>query len=144
MAFWYCANMSRCVLQDQGNSDSVLDDVACLLACTRSSLHGETVQLLMALCSIPFRNNFDSFFHMILATLGGTQQTDARAVRAVVASEKGVVVGRLTYREDGDLIDCQRMGVGGKAIPPNVDKVFSFCTLFTEVLSTKVGIMHVV
>lgn len=42
---------------------------------------------------------------------------------AVVASEKGVVVGRLTYREDGDLIDCQRMGVGGKAIPPNVDKV---------------------
>ncbi len=42
---------------------------------------------------------------------------------AVVASEKGVVVGRLAYREDGDLIDCQRMGVGGKAIPPNVDKV---------------------
>lgn len=33
------------------------------------------------------------------------------------------MVGRLTYREDGDLIDCQRMGVGGKAIPPNVDKV---------------------
>jgi hypothetical protein len=45
---------------------------------------------------------------------------------AVVASEKGVVVGRLTYREDGDLIDCQRMGVGGKAIPPNVDKVCAF------------------
>lgn len=41
----------------------------------------------------------------------------------MVASEKGVVVGRLAYREDGDLIDCQRMGVGGKAIPPNVDKV---------------------
>lgn len=41
----------------------------------------------------------------------------------VVASEKGVVVGRLTFREDGDPIDCSRMGVGGKAIPPNVDKV---------------------
>ncbi|GFH08807.1 DNA topoisomerase 6 subunit A, partial [Haematococcus lacustris] len=40
-----------------------------------------------------------------------------------VASEKGVVVGRLQYLEDGDLIDCCRMGVGGKAIPPNVDKV---------------------
>ena len=49
---------------------------------------------------------------------------------AVVASEKGVVVGRLTFREDGDLIDCQRMGVGGKAIPPNVDKVnTSSCSL---------------
>ena len=42
---------------------------------------------------------------------------------AVVASEKGVVVGRLTFTEDGDPIDCSRMGVGGKAIPPNVDKV---------------------
>jgi len=41
----------------------------------------------------------------------------------VVASEKGVVVGRLTFTEDGDPIDCSRMGVGGKAIPPNVDKV---------------------
>ena len=65
----------------------------------------------------------------------------------VVASEKGVVVGRLTFREDGDLIDCSKarslscvsmeiiastdllrmsrcqMGIGGKAIPPNVDKV---------------------
>jgi meiotic recombination protein SPO11 len=41
----------------------------------------------------------------------------------VVASEKGVVVGRLTFREDGDFIDCRRMGVGGKAIPPNIDKV---------------------
>ena len=43
--------------------------------------------------------------------------------RAVVASEKGVVVGRLNFTEDGDPIDCSRMGVGGKAIPPNVDKV---------------------
>eukprot|EP00891_Asterochloris_glomerata_P001864 jgi/Astpho2/1864/Aster-00389 len=68
------------LFEEQGNSDSTLDDVACMLGCTRSSLH-------------------------------------------VVASEKGVVVGRLTFREDGDLIDCQRMGVGGKAVPPNVDKV---------------------
>jgi DNA topoisomerase VI subunit A len=67
------------LFEDQGQSDTVLDDVSCMLGCTRSSLH-------------------------------------------VVASEKGVVVGRLRFREDGDLIDCQRMGVGGKAIPPNTDK----------------------
>lgn len=42
---------------------------------------------------------------------------------AVVGSEKGVVVGRLTFYEDGDAIDCTRMGVGGKAIPPNIEKV---------------------
>jgi hypothetical protein len=45
----------------------------------------------------------------------------------VVASEKGVVVGRLQFQEDGDPIDCTRMGVGGKAIPPNVDKVGRTC-----------------
>mmetsp|Transcript_7513 Transcript_7513/g.22212 ORF Transcript_7513/g.22212 Transcript_7513/m.22212 type:complete len:417 (-) Transcript_7513:1719-2969(-) len=68
------------LFEEQNNSDSVLDDVACMLSCTRSSLH-------------------------------------------VVASEKGVVVGRLTFQEDGDVINCSKMGVGGKAIPPNVDKV---------------------
>ena len=50
---------------------------------------------------------------------------------AVVASEKGVVVGRLTFREDGDHIDCRRMGVGGKAIPPNIDKVRSTAIALT-------------
>ncbi|GFR49530.1 hypothetical protein Agub_g11574 [Astrephomene gubernaculifera] len=68
------------LFEDQGQSDAILDDLACMLGCTRSSLN-------------------------------------------VVASEKGVVVGRLSFREDGDFIDCQRMGVGGKAIPPNIDKV---------------------
>ncbi|KAI8112309.1 hypothetical protein M9434_003632 [Picochlorum sp. BPE23] len=68
------------LFEDQGNSDAVLDDIACMLTCTRSSLH-------------------------------------------VVASEKGVVVGKLQFTEDGDDIDCSRMGVGGKAIPPNIDKV---------------------
>lgn len=68
------------LFQDQGQSDTVLDDVSCMLGCTRSSLN-------------------------------------------VVASEKGVVVGRLIFTEDGDRIDCTKMGVGGKAIPPNIDKV---------------------
>ena len=68
------------LFEDQTASDAVLDDIACMLGCTRSSLN-------------------------------------------VVASEKGVVVGRLTFEEDGDPIDCKRMGVGGKAIPPNIDKV---------------------
>ncbi|KAL3688067.1 hypothetical protein R1sor_014376 [Riccia sorocarpa] len=68
---------------EQTQSDSVLDDVSCMLGCTRSSLN-------------------------------------------VVASEKGVVVGRLIFVEDGDRIDCTKMGVGGKAIPPNIDKVKDF------------------
>merc|ERR1719409_359543 len=68
------------LFKDQKDSDAVLDDISCMLGCTRNSLH-------------------------------------------VVASEKGVVVGKLRYKEDGDEIDCTKMGVGGKAIPSNVDKV---------------------
>lgn len=41
----------------------------------------------------------------------------------VVASDKGLVVGRVTFVEDGDYIDCTKMGVGGKAIPPYIDKI---------------------
>eukprot|EP00548_Thalassiothrix_antarctica_P013779 CAMPEP_0194166680 /NCGR_PEP_ID=MMETSP0154-20130528/2221_1 /TAXON_ID=1049557 /ORGANISM="Thalassiothrix antarctica, Strain L6-D1" /LENGTH=440 /DNA_ID=CAMNT_0038877415 /DNA_START=71 /DNA_END=1393 /DNA_ORIENTATION=+ len=65
---------------DQGESDAVLDDLACMIGCTRSNLH-------------------------------------------VVASDKGLVVGRIQFTEDGDEIDCTRMGVGGKAIPPYIDKI---------------------
>ncbi|KMZ61007.1 Type II DNA topoisomerase VI subunit A 2 [Zostera marina] len=68
------------LFQDQNQSDSVLDDVSCMLGCTRSSLN-------------------------------------------VVASEKGVVIGRIVFTDDGDRIDCTKMGVGGKAIPPNIDRV---------------------
>ena len=68
------------LFKDQTDSDAILDDVACMAGCTRTSLH-------------------------------------------VVASDKGLVVGRIQYREAGDLIDCTRMGVGGKAIPPYVDKI---------------------
>ena len=68
------------LFKDQGESDAVLDDVACMLGCTRTSLH-------------------------------------------VVASDKGLVVGRIQYREAGDFIDCTKMGVGGKAIPPYIDKI---------------------
>lgn len=68
------------LFKEQGESDSVLDDVACMIGCTRTSLH-------------------------------------------VVASDKGLVVGRIQYREAGDLIDCTKMGVGGKAIPPYIDRI---------------------
>ncbi|KAL5546243.1 hypothetical protein UlMin_005930 [Ulmus minor] len=67
-------------IHDQTQSDSILDDVSCMLGCTRSSLN-------------------------------------------VIAAEKGVVVGRLIFSDNGDMIDCTKMGMGGKAIPPNIDRV---------------------
>ena len=68
------------LFRKQEESDDVLNDIACLVGCTRTSLH-------------------------------------------VVASEKGVVVGDLTFTERGDVIDCSRMGIGGKAVPPLIQHV---------------------
>lgn len=36
------------LFEDQGNSDAILDDLACMLGCTRSSLHGGCEQTLQA------------------------------------------------------------------------------------------------
>jgi meiotic recombination protein SPO11 len=55
------------LFKQQTESDDVLDDAACMVGCTRSSLN-------------------------------------------VVASEKGVVVGKLIFEDDGDTIDCTKMG----------------------------------
>uniref|UniRef100_A0A7S3CUT8 DNA topoisomerase (ATP-hydrolyzing) n=1 Tax=Palpitomonas bilix TaxID=652834 RepID=A0A7S3CUT8_9EUKA len=68
------------LFQEQTQSDEILEDVACMVGCTRTSLN-------------------------------------------VVASDKGVVVGRLQFQDSGDEIDCTRMGMGGKAIPPYIDRV---------------------
>jgi len=46
-----------------------------------------------------------------------------RSCLNVVASDKGLVVGRIQFDEDGDRIDCTRMGVTGKAIPAYIDKI---------------------
>jgi hypothetical protein len=54
-----------------------------------------------------------------------------------------VVVGRLTFQEDGDVIDCARMGVGGKAIPPNVDKVMRLSRLSCDVTTLIAPDVHV-
>ena len=46
-----------------------------------------------------------------------------RSCLNVVAADKGLVVGRVSFHEDGDPIDCTRMGVTGKAIPAYIDKI---------------------
>ncbi|GFH52110.1 topoisomerase [Chaetoceros tenuissimus] len=54
-----------------------------------------------------------------IATMVGCTRSNLH----VVASDKGLVVGRISFIEDGDYIDCTKMGVGGKAIPPYIDKI---------------------
>ena len=40
----------------------------------------------------------------------------------VTASEKGLVVGRLQFNDDEDIIDCTKMGRSGKNIPSYMDR----------------------
>ena len=60
----------------------------------------------------------DGVFDDVATMIGCT-----RSNLHVVASDKGLVVGRISFYEDGDFIDCTKMGVGGKAIPPYIDKI---------------------
>lgn len=78
-------------------SDGVLDDVACMIGCTRTSLN--------VVASDRVWNH-------------GTHSKNADD-----DAPQGVIVGRVTFYEDGDFIDCTKMGVGGKAIPSLVDKI---------------------
>lgn len=45
----HCADVK--LFEDQGNSDAILDDLACMLGCTRSSLHGKRSAVLKQQCS---------------------------------------------------------------------------------------------
>ena len=47
----------------------------------------------------------DAVLDDVAATIGCP-----RTCLHVVAADKGLVVGRISFREDGDLIDCTRMG----------------------------------
>ncbi|XP_057444101.1 DNA topoisomerase 6 subunit A-like [Lotus japonicus] len=73
-------NRSLSLFKKQNVSDGVLDDVACILGCTRSNLH-------------------------------------------IVGASKGTVIGNLCFKEDGDLVDCAKLGLSGKSIPYHMAKV---------------------
>jgi meiotic recombination protein SPO11 len=57
----------------------------------------------------------------LIEDLGAMLQVTRNSLN-IVASAKGKVIGRLTFREDGDLIDCTK-GVGGHSITPMIDKI---------------------
>lgn len=58
----------------------------------------------------------------ILEDVASLLQVDRNSLN-VVASAKGSVVGRLTFKEGGDEINCQKMGSGGKSISPLIDTI---------------------
>lgn len=66
------------LFEEQGQSDSVLDDMACMLGCTRSSLHGEQA-LHACICMVSRRCMHASATEVLLCRrcrnkLGGSVQ----------------------------------------------------------------------
>jgi meiotic recombination protein SPO11 len=62
------------------------------------------------------QNESDDVLNDVACMIGSTRNS-----LNVVASDKGVVIGRVRFREAGNLIDCSQMGIGGKAIPAHAD-----------------------
>ncbi|MHA1989914.1 MAG: hypothetical protein ACW981_07595 [Candidatus Hodarchaeales archaeon] len=60
----------------------------------------------------------------LIEDLGAALQVTRNSLN-VIASAKGVVLGRLSFTEKGDLIDCSK-GVGGRSITPMLDLVDNF------------------
>jgi len=99
----------------QKDSDAVLDDVASMVGCTRTSLHVVASDKGAYAVQLPARH--------WRGLRGG--KTPSAGFRRTFSSPHtaGIVVGRVKFRDDGDLIDCTRMGIGGKAIPPFIDRI---------------------
>ncbi|RYG48510.1 hypothetical protein EON67_07540 [archaeon] len=128
---------------DQTESDAVLDDVAVMLGCTRTSLH-----VVASDKGVSARARAPT--HAYIRARDKKQSTRRRTVLPccewpcnrpclppslpATALDAGIVVGRVQFKDDGDEIDCTRMGIGGKAIPPFIDRITdirvgcSFCT----------------
>jgi meiotic recombination protein SPO11 len=64
------------------------------------------------------QNNSDNILEELAVMFGCTRQS-----LMVTASEKGVVVGRIQFNDDDDVIDCTKMGRSGKNIPSYIDRV---------------------
>ncbi|MCE7738950.1 MAG: hypothetical protein KAU62_00930 [Candidatus Heimdallarchaeota archaeon] len=73
-------------------------------------------------------NSFEkqSVSDSLVEDLGAMLQV-TRSSLNVSASSKGIVVGRISFKEKGDLIDCRAIGAG-KAISPNIDDIDDFDT----------------
>jgi meiotic recombination protein SPO11 len=64
------------------------------------------------------QGNSDGILEELAVMFGCTRQS-----LMVTASEKGVVVGRIQFNDDDDVIDCTKMGRSGKNIPSYIDRV---------------------
>ncbi|MCK4895782.1 MAG: hypothetical protein KAS47_03180 [Candidatus Heimdallarchaeota archaeon] len=73
-------------------------------------------------------NAFDkqSVSDSLIEDVGAMLQV-TRSSLNISASSKGIVVGRISFKEKGDLINCRAIGAG-KAISPNIDDIESMET----------------
>ena len=86
---------------------------------TRKGIHATKRDLFYADVKLfEKQTNSDALLEELALMLGCTRHS-----LMVTASEKGVVIGRVQFRDDGDDIDCTRMGGSGKNIPNSMDRI---------------------
>ena len=127
----YVAELDRLVLKDQTSKRSFLS----VAQVRKTAITARVMQLLHEVISRGIHITKRDLFYTDVKLFKEQAETDAvlddaacisgctRHSLGVVASAKGLVVGRVSFQDDGDLIDCTKMGVGGKAIPPFMDLI---------------------
>ena len=127
----YLEKLDRIVLRDSTTERAFAN----LSSVRKTTIMTRILQLIHELCGKNIHVTKRDLFYTDVKLFEDQTQSDAvlddisamlgctRSSLNVIASEKGVVVGQLAFQEDGDEIDCSRMGIGGKAIPPHIHKV---------------------
>lgn len=127
----YVAELDRLVLKDK-MVDRVFANAS---SARKTAITTRVLQIVLELCAKGIHvTKRDLFYTDVKLFKQQTESDDVlddaacmigctRASLNVVASEKGIVVGKVVFEDDGDTIDCTKMGVGGKAIPPSIDRV---------------------
>ena len=127
----YVSELDRLVLKDQTSKRSFLS----VAQVRKTAITARVMQLLHEVITRKIHITKRDLFYTDVKLFKEQTETDAvlddaacisgctRHSLGVVASAKGLVVGRVSFDDDGDPIDCTRMGVGGKAIPPFMDLI---------------------
>jgi hypothetical protein len=86
---------------------------------TRKGIHATKRDLFYADVKLfEKQTNSDGLLEELALMLGCTRHS-----LMVTASEKGIVIGRVQFQDDGDDIDCTKMGGSGKNIPNSMDRI---------------------
>ena len=110
------------LFRDQKESDTILEDAAAMLGCTRTSLHVVASDKGIVVGRLQFRDDGDLIDWWVAGRVPPTPTPTSAAAFTAAAPE--LCGALLTARASSPPLSCSmRMGIGGKAIPPFMDRI---------------------